>query len=233
MPRDSRRVIGGDREPLPPLYLITDASRLGEVVLLDRVERALRGGLSWVLVREPTWEDHRLEALLGALRAVVEREETRRGSGSRVILSLSRRAPLARALGIEGLHVGGGDPGLVREARELLGRSTLIGYSAHSREELEAAAREGADYASLSPVFGALSKKHPLEALGLEGLALAVRGAPLPVYALGAVTPEAAASLRRAGAAGAAMIGGLLDAPEPGEAARRFLDGWEAAAPSP
>jgi thiamine monophosphate synthase len=64
--------------------------------------------------------------------------------------------------------------------------------------------------------------------LSIDTLATIVR-LGLPVIAIGGVTADRTAALRRAGAHGVAAIRALWDAPDPGEAARHLLAGLEAA----
>lgn len=208
------------------LQLISDAARVGEAKFLRALEAALEAGLRRVQVREPSWGPERFEAF--ALRVA---EVARRGAREGVLVIVSRRAELVGRLGLGGVHVGGAPPAAVSAARSAVPPGALVGYSAHSVEEIEEAARRGADYATYSPIFGAISKRHALPPLGLERLREACARSPIPVYALGGVLPEHAAEIRRAGAAGAAMIGGILDAPDPAAAVRRFFDLWESAAP--
>ncbi len=204
-----------------PLVLISDAARVGEARFLDVLCAALEAGLPAVQIREPSWG-------LDEVSTLVERVLDLVGASGRpdVVLLVSRRAELVERFGLAGVHVGGGRPEAVAAARAIAPRGALVGYSAHSIPEIEEAARHGADYASYSPVFGAISKRHALEPVGLEGLRLACRAATIPVLALGGILPEHAPRIREAGAAGAATIGGILDAEDPGAAVREFLAGW-------
>ncbi len=82
----------------------------------------------------------------------------------------------------------------------------LIGYSAHSREEILEAESAGADYVLVSPVFPPLSKKGNLPPLGIEKLnewAAAVR---IPVFALGGITAGNLHKIAETGCYGAAGI---------------------------
>ncbi len=207
--------------PLPPLYLISDAERVGEERFLEVVEAAVSVGLRWVQVREPGWSVERVRALVVRLR-----ERTPRALEGQVLIVVNRWTELVNELDLAGVHVGGGNPAGVVAARAALGPDRLAGYSAHRLDELDAVARAGASYVSYSPVFGAISKRHPLPPLGLEGLKVACKTSAVPVYALGGVRPEHAGELRRAEAAGAAMIGAILDAKDPGRAVAEFLEGW-------
>ncbi|MBX9635822.1 MAG: thiamine phosphate synthase, partial [Magnetospirillum sp.] len=84
----------------------------------------------------------------------------------------------------------------------------LLSVAAHSRAGLARAARLGADYALLSPVFPTAS--HPGAAtIGATRFALWARAARLPVMALGGVTEVSRRRLRFA--TGFAAIGGFLD----------------------
>lgn len=185
----------------------------------------MAAGLRMVQVREPGWSVEKALDLTLKVKEIGKEE-----AKSALILVINRRSELAAELDLDGVHVGGGRPEEVSAARAVVGSKRLVGYSAHREEELLEAARHGADYASCSPVFGPISKRHSLPPIGLEGLKALSRRSPIPVYALGGITAEDAASLRRCGASGAAMIGAILDAPDPGAVVRRFLEGWESAA---
>jgi len=112
---------------------------------------------------------------------------------------------LARELGV-GVHLKAVQ---LRELRERpLARGAWVGASCHSAEELELAARLGADFATLSPVRGTAS--HPdAVPLGWERFAALVADARLPVYALGGVGPTDLDRARAAGAQGVAGIRGF------------------------
>ncbi len=137
-------------------------------------------------------------------------------------LLVNDRADVAHALGAAGVHLpGGGLP--VQEARYLLGPAALIGVSCHSPEEVALASRAGADYALFSPVFAVPGKGPPQ---GLAGLALAVRAAPLPVFALGGIDASNALACMEAGARGVACLRSVFGAADPAAAA---IAVWQAA----
>jgi thiamine-phosphate pyrophosphorylase len=205
--------------PLPPLYVITDGARLGEERLLERLEAAFRGGLRMVQVREKHIADDLLADLCRRIRALAPPD---------ALIIVNRRPAVIRAAGAAGVHLGGGYASLVA-ARHCLPRGALVGYSAHTAGEVRHAADLGADYVSFSPVFPPRSKSSPLVAVGVAGVNAVCRSARVPVYALGGIGPEAVADLRRAGAAGVAAIGAVLDAPDPAAATRAMLEAWEAA----
>jgi thiamine-phosphate pyrophosphorylase len=217
---------------LPPLILISDAERVGEDRFLDACFAAFGAGLRAVLVREPGWGTERVRDLIRRVREGIP--PAPRDPGDLPLwLLVGRRPELAQEAGADGVHVGGGRPEEVARARSVVGPDPLVGYSAHAIAELVEVARQGADYAFFSPVFGALSKRHTLVSVGIEGLRRACVASSIPVYALGGVIPAHAGEIRRAGGAGAAMIGAILDASDPAAAVREYLRGWREAESPP
>lgn len=85
----------------------------------------------------------------------------------------------------------------------------ILTGAAHGAEGLDAGRAAGLDAMLLSPVFPSLSPSAG-RALGLERFSALVKGAGLPVYALGGVNAGTAPSLARSGAAGFAAVAGLL-----------------------
>ncbi len=204
--------------PLPPLYAITDLAR-GERALLDALSGAFRGGLRWVQVRERDLAEEDYRRLVERIRELAPAD---------AIITLNRRVALVEPLGVAGVHTGG-DPRRVAEARDALPAGALVGYSAHTPEEVDRVAGLGADYVSYSPVFRPRSKPSSLPPVGLHGIEALCARVRVPVFALGGVGPEHAARIRRAGAAGMAAIGAILDAPDPAAAVRAFLENWRTA----
>ena len=75
-------------------------------------------------------------------------------------------------------------------------REWLVTAAVHSPAALRAAAAAGADAALLSPIFATAS--HPdVRTLGLQRFAALAQASPLPVYALGGIDRDRAASLAR------------------------------------
>jgi thiamine-phosphate pyrophosphorylase len=170
------------------------------------------------------------EKLLGPteVRKLVLRFRELLPSGALLLVNgTGRHGSFAAEVGADGVHLGGGDPQKVGEARRALPPFSIIGYSAHSAGEIAPAAEEGADYVTLSPIFDPLSKERALPPLGLEALARACRSAKVPVYALGGIDSARARATREAGAYGVAVIGAILGAADPGAAARGLIEAVE------
>jgi len=197
---------------IPRLCYMTDGERgTAGRAQLDVISAACRGGTGLVVIRERHWEAREFRALRDAVAPL-------RARG--LLLLVSRRLDLARALALDGVQLGA-DAVPVREARAWLGPAACIGYSAHSGEEAARAAADGASFVTLSPIF-ATSSKPEAAPRGCTWLAAALRGLAVPALALGGVTPARAPEVLAAGAWGVAAVSAIGAAPDPERAAREF-----------
>jgi thiamine-phosphate pyrophosphorylase len=108
----------------------------------------------------------------------------------------------AIALEADGVHLGREDPGTDRA----LEAGLLLGLSASSVGEAEAAERAGAAYIGAGPVWATPSKTDADPPIGLDGLAEICAAVSVPVVAIGGIDATNAADCIRAGAAGVAVI---------------------------
>lgn len=207
---------------LPRLYLITDRKLVPGGGLLAAVEAALRGGARLIQLREKDLPGGDLFRLAASLKKVAD--------GHGALLLINDRVDVAAAVGAAGVHLGSrGIP--VRDARAILGKGALIGYSAHSAEEAEMAGKLGADFVTLSPVFPT-RKEFAGPLLGLDGFQEACRGISVPVFALGGINAQNAAGVLEAGADGVALISCVLADPDPEARTRELLEVIEKVRPS-
>lgn len=190
--------------PQPPVLLITD--RLQARVPLEEVAAAaFEAGCRWLLVRDKDLPEPERVALARRLM------DLGRPLGAKVLLSADCEAVVAA--GADGVHLPrDGDPAA---ARARLGGGALIGISAHGLAEAERAAVAGADYATLSPIFETASKPGYGPALEPAGLSEVARRVGLPILALGGITGDCAGACLAAGAAGVAVMGGVMGAGNP------------------
>jgi thiamine-phosphate pyrophosphorylase len=140
---------------------------------------------------------------------------------------VNRRLDVALSIGAGGAHLGFDALG-VADARTLLGAEAMLGVSTHSLAEVEAAARAGADYVHLAPVFEPLSKRGTRPPLG-PGAVRAASRCGVRVIAQGGVRERNARELVEAGAAGLAVTGAILMADDPGRAAQALRDALDPA----
>jgi thiamine-phosphate pyrophosphorylase len=178
------------------LLLLTDRTQVPEGrSLADVLGAAARAGLTTVLLREIDLPDGERAALADAART----------AGLEVVAA-HRPVP-----GCAGVHLP------ATAARPVV--ATRWGRSCHSRADAVAAAADGAWWATLSPYATTPSKPNhgpPLPTTAYAGL-------PLPVYALGGITPRNAAAARAAGAYGVAVMGAVMRADDPGAVVAALL----------
>lgn len=185
---------------LPPLVVVGDSGGCREGNLLTVLEQAVAGGARAVWLREkamPPPDRTRLAASLADLL---------HGVGGVLIASPGPGSEVA-----DGLHLGAADPAEEHGA---------MGRSCHSSADLDRAAGEGCEWATLSPVFASISKPGYGPALGVDALA----GSPLPVWALGGVHAGNAAGCIDAGASGVAVMGSVIGSPDPAGEVARLLE---------
>jgi len=192
------------------LMVITDPVLLKGRDAVAVCRAAAQGGATMIQVR---WKDGSPDEVLELTRALV--------AALPVPVLVNDRADIALAAGAAGAHLGWDDVPLTALRRHLP-PGFLLGISVGTPEEAERAAAFPADYWSVGPCFATPTKRDAGPPLGPDGFAALARRAPegVPVIGIGGVTAANATGVIRAGAAGVAVIGAVLSAPDPEAAAR-------------
>ncbi len=185
------------------LARVLPMARAGEIAVIDRDRAADRGGSP----------DRTRLSRLERLRALTRRH------GAALIVSA--RADLAVAVGADGVQLP--ERGVTVSAIHEAFPTLPVGRSCHDRAGLEAAARAGARWALLGPVWAPISKASDGPPMGPEGLRETIAGLRLPVFGVGGVGPDNAARLCACGATGVATIGAVFGATTPEAAVRALL----------
>lgn len=206
----------GRAAEIPPLvgglYAVTPDCP-DTAVLLEKVRQALEGGARLVQYRNKTGGLKLRRSQAGALLALCRKH------GAPLIVNDDLE--LALAVGADGLHLGAKD-GSLEQARRRLGPGRLLGASCYNRIDLaREAVAAGADYVAFGSFFPSSVKPQAVVA-PLELLREARQRLPVPVVAIGGITPENAPRLIAAGADACAVISALFRAPDVKRAARDF-----------
>jgi thiamine-phosphate pyrophosphorylase len=209
------------------LYLVTDsgvAATAGHDVV-EVVRRATARGVTTVQVREKDATARMfLDTVLRVAAAVPDHVAVL--VNDRVDVFLAARDAGAR---VTGVHVGQSDlpPSAVRR---LIGADAVLGLSASTPEQLAAASESGVvDYVGIGALHATATKRDAPSPLGHEEFARLVAVSALPAVAIGGVTVTDLGALRRAGAAGAAVVSAICGADDPGGAAAELRAAWDAA----
>jgi len=141
----------------------------------------------------------------------------------RIPFIVNDRADLARIAGASGVHVGQDDLP-VAAARQVCGRSLLVGKSCQTLAHVRAAYDEGADYVGFGSVFKTQTKpdRLPMDLDVLRKAALFASGVKLPVFAIGGITKKNIACVRACGVTRIAVCREILLAQDPGRASREL-----------
>lgn len=194
------------RLPDPPLLLVTDR-RQARRPLAAIVAAALDAGCRWVSLREKDLPEDEQIVLARSLLT------TTRAAGARLLLHGD--AAFAKLAGTDGVHLSSGADAAAAAARTLLGREKLIGVSIHTVAEAEAIDPQCVDYALAGPAFETPSKPGYGPEIGRKGFFDIARATRVPVLAIGGINAARIADLLAAGAAGVAVMGGIMRAPDP------------------
>ncbi|HEY1654632.1 MAG TPA: thiamine phosphate synthase [Candidatus Tumulicola sp.] len=151
-----------------------------------------------------------------------------RESGALLIVDDDLEA--AVAFDCDGVHLGPDDRGFgdVPAVRRAVG-DRLIGLSCGTPAEARVAEGSGADYAGVGCVFPTASKADAGEPIGVAGLRAVASATRLPAIAIGGIGVRNVAEVARSGAAMAAVIAAIAQAPDPAAVCAELIRRWGAA----
>lgn len=116
----------------------------------------------------------------------------------------------------DGVHVGQSDI-KGRDIRAMIGPDKILGISAGTVEEAQAAEKAGADYIGVGAVFGTSTKKNARN-LSKEKLKEISSSVSIPVVAIGGINASNVEELYGCGVDGVAVVSAIFAAEDPGAA---------------
>lgn len=194
------------------LYAVTDRSWLGERTLAQVVEEVLKGGATFLQLREKELDREAILTEAREIQTIAARYH--------VPFVINDSVDIALACDADGVHVGQSDL-MGRDVRALIGPDKILGITANTVELAMAAERGGADYIGAGAVFGTTTK-HNAKNLSLDTLKAICQAVNIPVVAIGGISADNLPQLAGTGAAGAAVVSALFAQKDPEEAARRM-----------
>ncbi|MGH7448558.1 MAG: thiamine phosphate synthase [Longimicrobiales bacterium] len=208
---------------LPRLHLVTDDAVLADAGFPDVAEAVLDscGRRAALHVRGHRTTGARLYALGERLRAAALR--------TGAWLLVNDRVDIALALRANGVQLGSRSL-QVDDARALLGAGACIGCSVHGVADALQADADGADFVMLGTIYPSAS--HPRRmAAGAALVGETASRTNLPVIAIGGITAGRIVDVARAGAHGAAVLGGIWNVADPQQAAGDYVNAVRTAWP--
>lgn len=182
------------------LYAVTDRHWLGEETLYQQVEKALKGGTTFVQLREKTMEQ---EAFL---QEAIEIKELCRKY--HVPFVINDNVDIAIQMDADGVHVGQSDME-AGDVRAKLGPDKIIGVSAQTVEQALLAQERGADYLGVGAVFPTGSKDDA-DDVSHETLKAICDAVDIPVIAIGGISKNNVEELAGTGICGIAVISAIF-----------------------
>jgi thiamine-phosphate pyrophosphorylase len=203
------------------IYLVTDRVTCGEYGVAATVSAAVDGGVSLVQLRDEDATDEEFVNLGCEIMAVLW--------GTDVALIINNRVHLVAAIGAHGAHVGQTDLGIA-ESRELLGPEPYLGLSVQTLAHVTAAREHGGatlDYLGVGPVWRTTTKIDAAVPTGLGRLQRITSVSPWPCVAIGGINIDRLTQVRRAGAAGVAVVSAICGRPDVTTAVQTLRAVWD------
>lgn len=182
------------------LYAVTDRSWLNGQTLYEQVESALKGGVTFVQLREKNLDDEAFYKEAQEIKELCARYH--------VPFVINDNVELAARIGADGVHVGQSDMEAM-DVRKILGPDKIIGVSAQTVEQAKRAQEHGADYLGVGAVFPTGSKADAVE-VERRVVKEICDAVDIPVVAIGGITVDNVTELKGNGLDGIAVISAVF-----------------------
>jgi thiamine-phosphate pyrophosphorylase len=181
------------------LYAVTDRSWLGDKTLADQVEETLKGGATFIQLREKELD---FDAFVKEARAIKKLTDA-----YNIPFVINDAVDVALAVDADGVHVGQDDSD-AGALREQLG-DKIIGVSADTVELARKAEADGADYIGVGAIYSTATKTDA-EVVAFETIAAICKAVTIPVVAIGGLNETNILSLTGTGVDGVALVSAIF-----------------------
>lgn len=187
---------------------------------LEGANLALLGGCKWIQLRMKHVDNKELIEIGHALRELCDEYQA--------TLIIDDRVEIVKVVKADGVHLGQKDMPIA-QARQILGSDYIIGGTANTIEEIQKHSDDGANYIGCGPFRFTTTKDNLAPILGIEGYKhllqeMSRRGITLPLVAIGGITLSDLPEITSIGIRNIAISGAILDAPNPIEATKAFIN---------
>lgn len=182
------------------LYAVTDRAWLNGETLYAQVEKAIKGGATFIQLREKELSEDKF---------LTEAKEIKELCYSyKVPFVINDNVDIALAMDADGVHVGQSDME-AGDVRAKLGPDKIIGVSAQTVEQALLAESRGADYLGVGAVFPTGSKDDA-DDVSHETLKAICEAVKIPVIAIGGISKRNVLELSGTGICGIAVISAIF-----------------------
>ena len=197
------------------VYAITDRMWLKEGESLVSVCReVLENGATFLQIREKDLDEQSFSQEAQELKALCGQYH--------VPFVVNDSVEIALAIDADGVHVGQSDI-KGRNIRAMLGPDKILGISASTVAEAQAAEQAGADYIGVGAVFPTGTKKDARR-MTVEQLRTIAQSVSIPVVAIGGIHLSNVLELKGSGIDGISVVSAIFGAEHPGEATAALLE---------
>lgn len=190
------------------LYFITDSSNYAEQEFLNRIERALQGGVTLMQLREKDRSTREYIELAQKVHNITQKYN--------VPLIIDDRVDIALAVDAEGVHVGQSDMP-VNIARKLMGEDKIVGATTKTIEQAKEAYEQGADYLGVGAIYPTTTKVKTV-LTSTDTLNDICNAVSIPVNAIGGLNKDNIDVLEGICIAGICVVSAIMKADDPKKA---------------
>ena len=194
------------------LYLVTDSTGLSEEQFLNKVEEALKGGVTFLQIREKEKSTREYIELADKVHQI--------SSKYHVPLLVDDRVDVAQAIDAEGVHLGQSDM-QIDIARKILGKEKIIGATTKTVEQAKKAYEQGADYLGVGAIYPTTTKVKTV-ITSVDTLRDICNEVPIPVNAIGGLNKDNIDILRGVPIAGICVVSAIMKASDSFMAAKEL-----------
>lgn len=196
------------------LYAITDRQWLKDKTLPQAVEEAIKGGATFIQLREKHTPYNEFKAIAIAVKKITDKYN--------IPFVINDNVELCKEIDADGVHVGADDMS-VKKAREILGENKIVGGTARTLERAIKAYNEGADYLGIGAVFNTTTKSGTTRMT--KELAQEInKTVNIPTVAIGGINKENASKLKDYGVSGIAVVSAVFAQDNITEACKELIN---------
>ena len=184
------------------LYAVTDRSWLNGTTLYKQVEEAIKGGVTFVQLREKKLDKESFLNEASEIQKLCRKYN--------IPFVINDNVEIAKRINADGVHVGQTDMSAVN-VRAILGDDKILGVSVQTVEQAVLAQKQGADYLGVGAVFPTGSKADA-EDVSYETLKAICEAVNIPVVAIGGISASNVLALKGSGISGIAVISAIFAA---------------------
>lgn len=184
------------------LYAVTDRTWLNGETLYSQVEKAIKGGATFVQLREKNLDEKSFVDEAIEIQKLCKKYN--------IPFVINDNVQIAKMINADGVHVGQSDMS-AEEVRSIIGNDKILGVSAQTVEQAIVAQNKGAHYIGVGAVFPTGSKSDA-ENVSYNTLKAICDAVTIPVVAIGGIGKHNVTELKHSGISGIAVISAIFAA---------------------